>query len=85
MSSAVLLHVAPGVLSRWRVTLPNGRPYVVTTYPGSEHIFVETDGERRRQISGTVAPNIHAAARVLIDGALGRAGGGGSGRLEGSK
>ena len=48
----------------WRVILPSGKAYIATTYPDSDHVYLET--AKGRAISPVVARNLIGQIRDAI-------------------
>lgn len=65
---AIKVRETPGVRTVWKVTIPRGRTYRVTTYPRSELIFVELDTSRRTVAQG-VATKLTPVLRQAIEAA----------------
>ncbi len=57
-----------GARTVWKVSIPRGRTYRVTTYPRSEQVFVELDISRRAIPQG-VATKLTPVLRKAIEAA----------------
>lgn len=65
--TATMIRDVPGTCSLWRVEV-GGRAYRVTTYPGSERVFVEK-AETGRKLTGHQTERLAPAIRSAISAA----------------
>lgn len=65
MLKAHKISETPGVRTRWRVTMPSGKTYVVSTYPDSARVSIES-GTTGRTIPQGVATALTPALREAI-------------------
>lgn len=68
--TAKRLHSTPGAMTVYLVQWPStahnaGRSYYVTTYPGTDHLFIETTS-KRRPVSSLVGRRIVPIIREAI-------------------